>query len=324
MPPVTVQVKTIEKFFIPEINKRLAASGKDFKIRWQKAWAQSLAKMPEAFEATEEGIGDIGMIPWVIEPSKLPLEVVSFYLPFVSTKPDLTMRAIGHLHKVIPEMGQQFTKHNQVHLVTLPSGVYHLATNFKVNTIEDLKGKKIGSTGVLANLLKGTGATIVFSDMTQAFTSLRNGVYDGYPISISLAFPYKVYEAAPFYTLVNYAAPSGSGLSINKKTWDKLPPHAQKILKDVSEETALVYLKAALEAENKFMGIMKKKGMKVSSLTPEQRKKWAAAMPNIAKDWAENMEKRGLPGKKVVREFMSFIRKNGGEKDILRNWDKEL
>ncbi|MGE3246463.1 MAG: TRAP transporter substrate-binding protein DctP [Beijerinckiaceae bacterium] len=324
MPPVTTQVRTMESFFFPEIDKRLKASGKDFKVQWTKAWAQSLAKMEESFEATEEGIGHIGLIPWVVEPAKLPLEVVAFYLPFTSLDAALTGRAIAHLHKVVPEMDQQFTKHNQVHLVTLPSENYHLATKFKVTKLEDLKGKKIGTTGVLANLLKGSGATVVFSNMTQAYTSLRNGVYDGYPISYNLSFPYKVYEAAPYFTIVDYAAPAGSGLSMNKTIWDKMPPHAQKIFKDVAEETAMVYLKAGQAATTRFEGIMRKKGLKVHVLPPEERKRWAAAMPNVGKEWAESMEKRGLPGKKVVREFMKYIRENGGEKDILRHWDKEL
>ena len=324
MPPVTTQVKTMESFFFPEIDKRLKASGKDFKVQWTRAWAQSLAKMEESFEATEEGIGHIGLIPWVVEPSKLPLEVVAFYLPFTSLDAALTGKAISHLHKVIPEMDAQFTKHNQVHLVTLPSENYHLATKFPVTKLEDLKAKKIGSTGVLANLLKGSGATIVFSNMTQAYTSIRNGVYDGYPISYNLSFPYKVYEAAPYFTIVDYAAPAGSGLSMNKTMWDKLPPHAKKIFKDVAEETSGVYLKAGQVATTRFEGIMRKKGLKVHVLPPDERKRWAAAMPNVGKEWADSMEKRGLPGKKVVQEFMKYIRENGGEKDILRHWDKEL
>lgn len=324
MPPVTTQVRTMEKFFIPEIDKRLKASGKDFKVQWTRAWGQTLAKMPESFEATEEGIGHIGLIPWVIEPSKLPLEVVAFYLPFVTTQPGLTADAIAHLHKVIPEMGQQFTKHNQVHLVTLATDTYNLATRFPVKTLEDLKGRKIGTTGVLANLLKGTGATVVFSNMTQAFTSLRNGVYEGYPITYNLSFPYKVYEAAPYYTLVEYGAPAGSGLSMNKTIWDKLPDHAKKIFKDVAEETGKVYLKNALAARDRFRKLMLKKGLKEQTLSPEERKRWAAALPNVAKEWADSMEKRGLPGKKVVQEFMAYVRKHGDEKEILRHWDKEL
>ncbi len=44
-------------------------------------------------------------------------------------------------------------------------------------------------------------------------------------------------------------------------------------------------------------------------------------LPNLAKEWADRMEKRGLPGRKVVKTFMDEAR--AMKVSIARHWDRE-
>ena len=46
-PGIVTYVKMTTVKFIPEVNKRLAATGKDFKIKWIKAYAGAIAKAYE-------------------------------------------------------------------------------------------------------------------------------------------------------------------------------------------------------------------------------------------------------------------------------------
>ena len=71
----------------------------------------------------------------------------------------------------------------------------------------------------------------------------------------------------------------------------------------------------------KFIGIMKKGGVKFSTLPDEERKKWAAALPNIAKEWAERLDGRGQPGTKLMKTFMDELRAR--KINFARAWDKE-
>ena len=58
-PPATLTpAKMTKELFIPEINKRLAASKQNVKIEWTEAYNQTLAKFNEVFEAVEEGGSD--------------------------------------------------------------------------------------------------------------------------------------------------------------------------------------------------------------------------------------------------------------------------
>ena len=46
-----------------------------------------------------------------------------------------------------------------------------------------------------------------------------------------------------------------------------------------------------------------------------------AALPEIAKEWADSLEQKGLPGRKVMRTYLAALRE-GGEKP-LRDWKVE-
>jgi hypothetical protein len=44
-------------------------------------------------------------------------------------------------------------------------------------------------------------------------------------------------------------------------------------------------------------------------------------MPNIAKEWAQNLDKQKLPGTRALAAYMEDMRKNGAKP--ARDWDKE-
>ena len=81
-PPATFGVSLLRDYFIPEVDKRLAAASSEYKIQWTQAYAGSIAKPNEVLETVEKGIGDVGYVPALFEADKLPLEQVTYVTPF--------------------------------------------------------------------------------------------------------------------------------------------------------------------------------------------------------------------------------------------------
>jgi len=319
-PPAMLLLRIANKYYIPTVNKRLAAGG-DFKIKWTKAWGSSLASFKDTFEAIEDGIAQMGMTLNVFEQSNLPLENLSYKVPFATGNVMLLNKVNQDLHKKFPEMGKAWSSRNQVYLGGAASDSWNLITNFPVTKYEDLKGKRIGASGAASAWVRAVGAVPVTSAMNQSFTNIKNGLYSGYPISMTLAFIYKTYEAAKFMTKVNFGSTVGPSMSFNKRAWDKIPPYAQKILR---QETAILlkkYSGGSIALEKKFSGIMTKKGLKISNFPDSERKRWAMKLPNIPKQWAATWEKKGLPANKILQAYLDGLRA-GGQK-LVRNWDKE-
>jgi len=53
-------------------------------------------------------------------------------------------------------------------------------------------------------------------------------------------------------------------------------------------------------------------------MTDDARAEWANSLPNIAKEWADSLEAKGLPAKETVRQYIAEIRKLGGP--VVRDW----
>ncbi len=320
-PPQVTPVKAVIDFVIPEINKRLAASGKDFKIEWNTAWAQSLAKTTEVLETVQEGIAQFGVQLVIFEESKLPLEQYSHVVPFGVTDPLVAQQIDEELRKKVPEMDKFWDKYNQVRLAVAGTLPVDLLTTFPVKAVADLKGHKIGASGSMGQFLRGTHAVIVNGAMINAYTDIKNGVEDGYISSIGLAFPYKIFEPAPYFTFVHFTASVTAELTMNKDAWKKIPDFAQAIIRDVTSHYGDVSVKIDEEREAAFKDLMKKKGTHFSELPADQRKAWAEMMPNVPKQWAENLEHRGEPGMKVLTAYMDELRARHIQ--TYRQWDKE-
>ena len=132
---------------------------------------------------------------------------------------------------------------------------------------------------------------------------------------------FKIFEVAPYMLKADLGAACSKSITVNANSWKKLPAEVQQALKsnaigyrDQMSSQALARGKGALA---KF----EKAGGKVRVLSADERTAWAKSMPNVAKEWAESLEAKGIPGKKILATYMDRMR--AANQPIMRQWDKE-
>ena len=114
-PPAALpSLALVNKFFIPEINKRIQAAKIDFKINWKEAYAGSLIKPYQMLDGIKDGLADVGFVPTIFFPGKLPLENITLMAPFLTTDLGLLSDVMNRLHDTMPEFPAQYDKFNQV------------------------------------------------------------------------------------------------------------------------------------------------------------------------------------------------------------------
>src|SRR5512145_2889855 len=101
-------------------------------------------------------------------------------------------------------------------------------------------------------------------------------------------------------TRVSFGTGFAGGITFNKAKWAKMPPEVKSAIANGVTAFKAAYYKEQSGREAAWMKAMQDKGMQVFTLPPEERRKWAQAIPNVAKEWAEAQEKKGLPGKAVL------------------------
>lgn len=312
----------VSEFYIPEVEKRIKAAGLNIKINWKEAYAGSLLKPTFVLKGVQDNIADIGFEPTIFHPDKLPLEQISFVTPFTTSDVVAVGKAIDKLHATFPEFKAQYDKFGVIRLAGSSYDSYELFSTFPVQKFDDIKGKKIATAGAALQWLRGTPATPVQSNMTLYYNNAKTGVIDGFIIFPSSIPGMKFPEAAPNVTKVGFGAQYAAALIINKGVHDKLPPELQKILREAGQAWTAAADKVQLDLGNAgYSSVPQFPNGKTFDLSRAEQEKWANAMPNIAKEWAERVEKDGLPGNKILAAYMDELRKSGAKP--VRDWDKK-
>lgn len=319
-PPVVPWVKMIKTVFIPEVDKRLLAAGGKNKIVWRTSFSGTAAKVGGVLEAVQSGLVEMGQVYAIFEQDKLILQNITYMTPFGSDDLSLVTRLMQEMHKEHPALANAWLRYNQVFIAGIGLDTHYLATNFPVKSLDDLKGRKIGGAGAIANWLTGVGAVAVYGNFSVHYTNIKTGVYDGLLNFSSGIFPNKLHEVAPYLIRVDFGAQFVGGLTVNRDVWNKFPAEVRKAFLEAGE----VYRVKVAKALETFAKIAEKKmvaqGAKISRLSPAERARWAAALPNIAAAWAKRAEAKGLPGDKILSAWMEKLRKNGVKPG--RDWDK--
>ena len=321
-PPAALpSLALVGKLFIPEVNKRIKDAKIDFTINWKEAYAGSLLKPYQMLDGIKDGLADIGFMPTIFFPDKLPLENITLVAPFLTTDIVLLSRVMNKLHDTMPAFTQQYDKFNLIRLGGTGADSYELLTTFPVKSVDDVKGRKIGTAGAALAWLRGTGATPVQSNMMEYYNSTKNGVFEGFIVFPSSFPAMKKPEAAPYMARVGVGAQYAVVLTMNKDSFKKLPPAVQKIMLEVGREWAAKSDQAYMTAGEKGYASLPSFKATLYEFPEAERKKWANAMPNIAKEWAAAMEKQGIPGNQALAALMDEARKAGIKP--VRDWDRQ-
>ena len=319
-PPVFRWVKHTSQTFIPAVDKAL--EGTDITINWSEQYGGSLAKVGGVLEAVEEGLAEVGLVSSLFEAAKLSPQNVTYFTPFVSSDATAISDLIDGLHEENQELRQAWEANNLEYLgAAIGIDDYLLMTTFPVNSLDDLKGKKIGAPGPAVNWLKGTGAIGVSGNLTTYYNEIKTGVYDGVIVFATAALPGKLYEVAPHITKVGFGAQYAGGIAANKDWFDAQPEALQQALKKGGVAQREAYHKDLEAAIAASFEAMQANGATIKEVSPEFRMKWAEGMDNVARDWAAKLDGEGQPGSKVLAAYMNPLRDDGAEPR--RNWDQE-
>lgn len=319
-PPIFRWVKQFPEVFIPSAQASLEAMGHSFNATGQ--YGGAIAGVGEELEAVEAGLAELGICSSLFDPAKLAVQNVTYYTPFVSDDARLVSEVIHDMHKTEPRMTEAYTENNVVYLGS-PNAIddYLLMTNFPVNSLADLEGRKIAAPGPAINWLSGTGAVGVQGNLTTYYNELQTGVYDGVIVFASAAFPGKLYEVAPNITQFGLGAQFAGAICANKDWFDGLDPEVQTALTDAADDAMEWYLSDLEGFVSLAYTQMEAAGATVTAASDEMRASWAAGMDNAAAEWAAGLDEQGKDGTAMMTLYMDAMRAAGAEP--LRNWDQE-
>jgi TRAP-type C4-dicarboxylate transport system substrate-binding protein len=139
------------------------------------------------------------------------------------------------------------------------------------------------------------------------YEALQRGTIDARALSYESSKRFKLYEVAKYMSDVNLGMVAGVNLlSINQDRWNSLSSANQKILLEEGNKAGEWEAQAMKDGNAVFKEFLEKKGMKMIKFSSKDREKWKGhpKIKAIADQWVASMEKKGLPGKRVLSIFL--------------------
>ncbi len=318
--PNAAWVRVFKEYWMPEVNRRLAEKGA-YNIVYTEVFG-TVVKPRGELDGVQQGLGDIGLVVTAFHADKFPLESISFVTPFVSTDAALNARTYDALAAKFPKWRDNWDRYNMVllgYMGSVPN--YAVLSRAPIKTIDDLKGKKIAGAGLNLRWVEGIGATGVPSALTKFYSDTKSGVSDGMLAWGDAVGAFKLCEAGPYFLKLSMGAVTSFAVAANKRTWNGLPDEVRTVMKDVTARYRDELARQATAGDSKGLDACKAQGGTIVEMSDGERQRWAAALPNIAKEWADDADKRGFPGNEALKAYMDIMRDN--KQPIARHWDRK-
>jgi TRAP-type mannitol/chloroaromatic compound transport system substrate-binding protein len=259
----------------------------------------------EMWEACSKGIVDIAWSYGTYWLGKTPVSAFSVGLPYTTTNmQDSTVLYHMGLQNIIRE---DYAKQN-IHLLrSFPNQNTIMWTKFPVQSLADLKGKKIRAGGLEAEVVAAAGMATVFFPVPEIYNALDTGVIDGVICGgihsgTSLSFQ----EVTKYIIEPPVVGGASEEILINLDTWNKLPDDLKCILESVCAERAYFRMGYADYEDSVWLAKIKKDyGIRVVTLPTQDVKELSeVAMTIYEKKAAESPAfAKALA---IVKDFMKL------------------
>jgi TRAP-type C4-dicarboxylate transport system substrate-binding protein len=131
-----------------------------------------------------------------------------------------------------------------------------------------------------ADLMKGFGWNPVLLETADILPSLQTGLIDGVPTVPYIALKGQFFSVASHMLELDWA-PLVGALVVSRKAWEELPPPLREHCKAAATKAGEEITQKSRSENDEAVEAMRKRGLVVHALTPEQRAAWRAFVEPI-------------------------------------------
>lgn len=269
--------------------------------------SNTLVPIKDVYRATQEGIVDITWVWGPAAPGAFPLNEI-FSLPGFSANQATSNVVVNELFRLFPEFEAQFSpkvKHiaTQVHMRS------DLHSSIPIRSLDDLKGKVIAcQNDKVATAMSKLGASATQMQPPDMYTSVERGVIKGTVQAWGSFSVYRMYEVLKYHSLLGVGTGTSNWLWC-RKTWDKFTPEEQAKLELLGPlfQNFITTGNIAMSKGPRDKNVTPENGHEYIRWSDKDMKKMKELFRPLWDEWAQNMEEKGHPGAKILKEAESLM-----------------
>jgi tripartite ATP-independent transporter DctP family solute receptor len=192
-------------------------------------------------------------------------KVFLFDMPYIFRDYDAVSRMVEG--EIGQEMVKNYPKHGFRNIGWYIAG-FHQLTNSKrpIRRPADLQGLKMrmwqSKSAIL--MMEAMGAKAVPMSFPEVYTSLQQGVIDGFANSLATIYATKMYEVQKYVTVTNHMV-STMNLLVAERVWRELTPADRKAMEEAGVEAARFERNLYKTGDEKYLQLLKDKGAGVNT-----------------------------------------------------------
>jgi TRAP-type mannitol/chloroaromatic compound transport system substrate-binding protein len=267
----------------------------------------ALVPAKEVFNAVKRGMIQMGTISPAYVRDQIQVAGIAAGLPFAFKN----VWEAAYFHKWIgfEKMIQEEAAEHGVFYSTDKVYPTELVLKKPVNSLNDFKGLKLRSSGVLQIFLTNLGAAASYLPGAEVYPSLASGVIDGAHWGAAQgAYSMKLYDVCKYHLLPGLNIAGTDAFVVNQKAIDKLPADIQAIFYNALEEqfwkrtNQYIYLEAIVLAK-----AVREQNVEVVKLPPEEQKK----ITEIAMQMWDKEAEKGPKAAKALQMLKDYLKSLG-------------
>jgi len=186
-------------------------------------------------------------LPWVF-PGKTPEEQIENITEILQGE------AGQHIRELADAKG--------FHVVSLfglgPNQIYLREAKKDVGIVEQLKGKRIRTIGghEHTETVNDWGARSVHMSLPEVYTSIQQGVLDGFDLPAAVTVKLKYHEQAPNVLMTNHIVLT-EYIAVSKDWYDKLPDDLKKVVDEAGVEIQVSGTQEFVKEQNEALDLLR-------------------------------------------------------------------
>lgn len=182
---------------------------------------------------------------------------------------------------------------------------YDIISTAPIESIEDVRGKKVRVTGGLTEaVFRELGAIPVVMAAAETYLAFQRGIIDAVALGVPDITGYRLYEVGRYLTPVHINV-TVLQYCLNRRTFDALPDEVRRQL------YGLLRVRGQMAVQNYYGGPradaaldeLQERGVRVLELSDSDLAEWRTAVAPLSERFLEEQEAKGLPARELATEM---------------------
>ena len=299
----------LPRYITTPMMEKLKANPAAKGIEFEYYPAEQMGKAKDFLSLVQSGVIDIAYVAPGFVSDKMPLSVVS-ELPLEFSGSCQGTMAYWNLAKPGGLLDKKEFAPNGVRLLfTIVLPPYQIITRKPFSNLKEIEGMKIRASGSAKELvLKKLKAIPVLMPTPDVYESLSRGTIDGVLFPFNSLAPYEIHKLSKTGTIGENFGTFVANWVISEKRFQSLPPAVQQDLTAMGEQLTKAACTQVEKDEAGDIEKVKAAGVKLTPLSAADKATVATVMHDVAKDWADTLDKRGKSGTEVLNAFKAGLK----------------